>query len=326
MSNKTKLINGMTAIQEALREEMVRDDKVFILGESVEGGGFFVLYELFKEFGLDRVMDTPISENAILGCTIGAAMAGYRPVAEIMFQDFLPTCMDMLVNQMSKLRYTSGGQVKLPLVVRAPGGAGLSYASQHSQSLESFFIHVPGLKVAAPSTPKDMKGLLKSAIRDDNPVLFLENKLLYFESGEVPEDEYTIPFGKAKILREGSDVTVVAILSMVSKALNATETLANEEVSVEVIDPRTLNPFDWDTIINSVKKTNRLVTIEEGTLTGGIGAEIAAVISDKAFYHLDAPIKRIAASDCPLPYSPILEDAVIPNEQKIIEAIKETLK
>ncbi|MBI4830213.1 MAG: dehydrogenase E1 component subunit alpha/beta [Candidatus Lindowbacteria bacterium] len=312
-------------IQETLREEMKRDPSVVVLGEDVATGVFGVTAGLVQEFGENRVLDTPISENIIAGAAVGAAMTGLRPVAEIEFSDFLTCCMDPIINQAAKLRFMTAGQVKTPLVIRTNVGAGFSAAAQHSQSPEAMFMHVPGLIVAVPSTPRDARGLLRTAIRSDNPVLFFENKAMYFNSGEVPKEEYTIPFGKADIKRPGKDVTVVALLAMVPKALGVAERLQNDGVSIEVIDPRTLAPLDKETIINSVKKTGRLVIAEEGCLTGGFGAEVAAIVAKEAFDYLDAPIERVAALDTPVPFAPALEQAVIPDEDKLEAAIRNVM-
>ncbi|RJP66761.1 MAG: dehydrogenase [Candidatus Abyssobacteria bacterium SURF_17] len=309
-------------IQETLREEMRRDPTVVLLGEDVTIGVFGVTSGLASEFGEERVLDTPISENVIAGAAVGAAMTGLRPVAEIEFSDFLTCSMDPIINQAAKLRFMTGGQVKMPLVIRTNMGAGFSAAAQHSQSPEALLMHVPGLVIAVPSTPRDAKGLLKTAIRSDNPVLFFESKSLYFSSGPVPKEDYTIPFGKADVKRPGKDVTVVAVSAMVNKSLSVAEKLQSEGISVEVIDPRTLVPLDIDTIISSVKKTGRLVIVEEGCLTGGFGAEVAARVAKEAFDYLDAPIERVAALDTPVPFSPILEQTVIPNEERIENAVR----
>lgn len=312
-------------IQETLREEMARDPSVVVLGEDVATGIFGATAGLAQEFGENRVLDTPISENIIAGAAVGAAMTGLRPVAEIEFGDFLTCCMDPIINQAAKLRFMTAGQVKVPLVIRTNVGAGFSAAAQHSQSLEALFMHIPGLIVAVPSTPRDAKGLLRTAIRSDNPVLFFESKTMYFNSGEVPKEEYTIPFGKADIKRAGKDVTVVALLAMVPKALGVAERLQNDGISIEVIDPRTLAPLDKETIINSVKKTGRLVIAEEGCLTGGFGAEVAAIVAKEAFDYLDAPIERVAALDTPVPFAPPLEQSVIPDEDKLEAAIRNAM-
>lgn len=321
----TRLLNGVAAIQEALREEMRRDERVFLMGEDLRQAVFGVTTPLFDEFGPERVRNTPISESAIVGCALGAAMTGMRPVVEIMFEDFLLVCADAILNQVAKQRYMTGGQATIPLVIRVPGGCGLSAGGQHSQSLEATFIHYPGLKVACPSTPTDMKGLLKRAIRDPNPVLFFEHKALYYEGGEVPEGEYLIPFGVADVKRVGTDVTVVAILGSVPVALRAAEDLAAEGVSVEVVDPRTLVPLDEETILASVRKTHRLVVVEEGPLTGGIGAEIAARVAERAVEYLDAPIVRVAAPDVVIPFTPALESLVPPDEGRIAAAVRRVL-
>jgi len=313
------------AIQQTLRDEMARDASVVILGEDVTTGVFGVTMGLVAQFGEDRVLDTPISENVIAGASVGAAMTGLRPVAEIEFSDFLTCCMDPIINQAAKLRFMTGGQVKVPLVIRTNSGAGFSAAAQHSQSLEAIFMHVPGLIVAAPSTPRDAKGLLAAAIRSDNPVLFFENKALYFTSGEVPVGEFLIPFGKADIKRAGKDATLVALSAMVPKALAVADKLQQEDISVEVIDPRTIVPLDKEAIIESVKKTGRLVIVEEGCLTGGFGAEVAAFVGKEAFDYLDAPIERVAALDTPVPFAPLLEQTVIPSEERIEQAIRTVL-
>ncbi len=313
------------ALREALREEMQRDSTVFLLGEDIGrywGGAFKVTDGLAEEFGDERVRDTPISESAIIGTAVGAAITGMRPVAEIMFGDLTALAMDQIANQAAKICYMFGGQAKCPLVIRTPFGAGVNIASHHSQSLEAWFMHVPGLYVAVPSTPYDAKGLLKTAIRGDNPVFFCEHKLLYPIEGEVPEEEYTIPFGLADIKHEGTDVTIVATLYMVHKALNAVKELEKEGVSVEVVDPRTLTPLDKHAIIRSVKKTGKLIIVSEDCKTAGVSAEIAAIIAEEAIDYLDAPIKRVAEPDTPIPFSPSLEQYVIPDEKAIIKAVK----
>jgi pyruvate/2-oxoglutarate/acetoin dehydrogenase E1 component len=316
------------SLREALREEMQRDPRVFLLGEDIGrywGGAFKVTDGLAQEFGDERVRDTPISESAIVGTAVGAAITGMRPVAEIMFGDLTALAMDQICNQAAKIRYMFGGQVSCPLVVRTPFGAGVNIASHHSQSLESWFMHVPGLYVAAPSSPYDAKGLLKTAIRGSNPVFFCEHKLLYPIEGEVPEHEYLLPFGKADLKKEGADVTLVAISYMVHKALNAAALLQKEGIDVEVVDPRTLTPLDKATITGSVKKTGRLVIVSEDCRTGGVSAEIAALVAEEALDYLDAPIKRVASPDTPIPFSPPLEQFIIPNEQSIIKAVKEVV-
>jgi len=316
------------ALREALREEMLRDETVFLLGEDVGRywkGAFKVTKGLAEEFGDERVRDTPISESAIIGVAAGAAITGMKPIAEIMFGDLSALAMDQIANQAAKLTYMFGGQTKVPLVIRMPFGAGVNVAAHHSQSLEAWFLHVPGLKIAMPSTPYDAKGLLKTAIRDDNPVMFFEHKLLYSIKGPVPEEEYTVPLGVADVKRKGEDVTIVATLYMVNKSLAAAEELSNDGISVEVIDPRTLVPLDKQAIINSVKKTGRIVIVTEDCKTGGVSAEIAAVVAEEAIDYLDAPVKRVAEPDTPIPFSPPLERFVIPDEKKIIGAVKEVV-
>jgi pyruvate/2-oxoglutarate/acetoin dehydrogenase E1 component len=306
---------------------MERDPHVFVLGEDVgrHGGVFTVTKGLIDQFGSERVRNTPISECAIVGAALGAAVVGCRPVAEIMYVDFMTIAMEMIVNQAAKIRYMFGGKAKVPMVVRTQGGGGRGNAAQHSQSLEAWFAHVPGLKVVMPATPYDAKGLLKSAIRDDNPVIFLENKNLYFRKGPVPEGEYTIPLGVADIKRPGRDVTLIATSRMVGEALAAAEVLAESGIDVEVIDPRTVAPLDMGTIVGSVKKTNRAVIVHEACRTCGIGAEIGMRIMEEAFDYLDAPVKRVAAVDVPVPYNRILEDAALPNVEDIISGVREVL-
>ncbi|HYB68794.1 MAG TPA: alpha-ketoacid dehydrogenase subunit beta [Candidatus Acidoferrales bacterium] len=316
------------ALREALREEMRRDPTVFLLGEDIGrywGGAFKVTEGLAEEFGDERVRDTPISESAIIGTAVGAAITGMRPIAEIMFGDLTALAMDQIANQAAKIRYMFGGQASCPMVIRTPFGAGVNIASHHSQSLEAWFMHVPGLYVAVPSTPYDAKGLLKTAIRGNNPVFFCEHKLLYPLEGDVPEEECLIPFGIADVKRKGSDATVVATLFMVHKALAASESLEKEGISVEVVDPRTLTPLDKRTIVDSVKKTGRIVIVSEDCRTAGASAEIAAVVAEEAIDYLDAPIKRVTAQDTPIPFSPPLEQFVIPNEKAIVKAVKEVV-
>ncbi len=316
------------ALCEALREEMLRDKAVFLLGEDIGSywrGAFKVTKGLADEFGDERVRDTPISESAIIGVAVGAAITGMRPVAEIMFGDLSTLAMDQICNQAAKICYMFGGQTKVPLVIRTPFGAGVNIASHHSQSLEAWFMHTPGLLVAMPSTPVDAKGLLKTAIRGNNPVMFFEHKLLYPIEGEVPEEDYTIPFGVAEVKLEGEDATIFATLYMVHKALAAAQELRKQGISVEVIDPRTLVPLDKQAIIKSVKKTGRIVIVTEDCKTAGISAEIAAIVAEEALDYLDAPIRRVAEPDTPIPFSPPLEQFVIPNEKTIIKAVKEVL-
>jgi pyruvate/2-oxoglutarate/acetoin dehydrogenase E1 component len=313
------------ALREGLREEMRRDERVFLLGEDIAefGGTYKVTQGLLEEFGPARVRNTPISEAAIAGAALGAALAGMRPVAEIMYIDFSTIALDQIANQIAKVRYMFGGKAKASLVIRTQGGAGRSSAAQHAQSLEAWYTHVPGLKVVMPSTPHDVKGLIKSSIRDDDPVIFIEHKLLYNEKGFVPEGECLIPIGEADIKREGKDVTIVATSRMVLRSLKAAEMLAQEGIEADVIDPRTLVPLDEETILQSVKKTGKLLIVHEACKRSGYGAEIAATVSEKAFYDLDAPIKRVAAANSPVPFAPKLENFVIPDEQAIIKGVKE---
>jgi pyruvate dehydrogenase E1 component beta subunit len=312
------------AVREALAEEMRRDERVFIIGEDVAEAGtpFKVLSGLVEEFGPERVIDTPISEAGITGLGVGAAMTGMRPVVDIMFGDFITLNMDQMVNQAAKVHYMSGGKLNVPMVMRTTLGATRRSAAQHSQSLHALLSHIPGLKVVIPSTPYDAKGLLKTAIRDDNPVVFFEDKMMFRIKGPVPEEEYTIPFGVADIKRAGSDITIVATSSMVQVALGAAKLLDEIEISVEVIDPRTTNPLDRQTIIDSAKKTSRAIVVDEGYQGYGVTAEIAAVIADGAFYYLDAPVKRMGAMDVPIPFSPALEDLTVPTEQSVMEMAK----
>jgi len=324
---KMRRVRYVDALNEALREEMRRDERVFLMGEDIAlyGGAYQVTRGLYKEFGLERVRDTPISEAAIAGAAAGAAMMGLRPVAEIMYIDFSTIAMDQIVNIAAKNRYMFGGKSKVPVVYRTQGGAGRGIAAHHSQSLEAWYVHVPGIFVVMPSTPFDAKGLLKACIRDDNPVMFIEHKMLYRTEGEIPDQEYTVPLGVADVKREGEDVTIIAYSRMVHFALEAAEELAEEGISAEVVDPRTLKPLDIGTIVNSVKKTNRAVVVYEGYRTCGVGAEIAALIMEKAFDYLDAPVVRVAGEDVPIPMSPVLEDAAIPSKEKIIEAVKKII-
>lgn len=326
------------ALRQAIREEMARDPRVFCIGEDIGikggfGGAFTVTLGLSDEFGHERILDTPISEAGIAGVAIGAAMAGLRPIADVQYGDFLFCMMDQLANQAAKMTYMSGGTVKVPMVMRAPVGA-TSRGAQHAQSLEAFFTHIPGLKVVAPSTAYDAKGLLKSAVRDDNPVLIFEHKLLYGSKGprsergaispigEVPDQEYLVPIGKGIIRREGRDVTIVGKLLTVYRALGAAEQLAQEGIEAEVIDPRTLVPLDKELILESVRKTGRLVIVEEDNLTGGWAADIAAIVAEEAFFWLDAPIKRVSAPDTPAPFAPLMEQFYVPSQERVIESVK----
>jgi len=315
------------ALNEALHEEMARDPSVCVLGEDVGryGSPFQVTRGLFDKYGEKRVRDTPISEEGFIGIAVGAAMSGLRPVAEILYIDFSTLAMDQIVNQAAKARYMFGGKARVPLVVRMQGGGGRGNAAHHSQSLEMWYVHIPGLIVIQPSTPYDAKGLLKSAIRNDNPVIFIEHKLLYNTSGPVPDEEYLIPIGVADVKRTGDDVTIVATSRMVLFALNAAEELARQGIEAEVIDPRTLKPLDIDTIVRSVEKTGRLVVVNEGHLTGGFTAEVAARVQREAFDWLDAPIMQVASEDVPLPYNGRLELEAIPNEQDIVNAVQEVV-
>ena len=315
------------AVRDALSSAMRTDEDVFIMGEDIAemGGSMGVTQGMLEEFGPQRVRNTPISEIAIVGTGIGAAMQGMRPVVEIMYQDFLTLSMEQLVNQAAKHRTMSGGQVKVPLTIRTQGGAGWSPGAQHAQQLESWFVHVPGLKVVYPSTPEDVRGLLWSSIYDDNTVIFFEHRLLYPLKGEVPDQIEPIELGKARVLREGSDVTVVAIGRMVPEALKAAEDAEKEGISVEVVDPRTLLPLDEETIIASVKKTTRCVTAHEAVTRGGFGAELTAVIQKGAFDYLDAPIERVGAKFAPLAFAPAMEQWVVPHAADVLEAVKRTV-
>jgi len=312
------------AIKEALAEEMRRDPKVCILGEDVAEAGtpFKVLSGLVEEFGTGRVIDTPISEAGFTGLAVGAAMTGVRPVVDIMFGDFITLTMDQMVNQAAKVHYMSGGTWKVPMVMRTTMGAARRSAAQHSQSLHAWFSHVPGLKVVLPSTPYDAKGLLKTAIRDENPVVFFEDKMMYKLKGPVPAEEYTIPLGVADVKRAGRDITIVATSSMVQVALGAAKLLEEAGISAEVVDPRTTWPLDEKTIVDSVKKTSRAIVMDEGYGRYGVAAEIAAVIAEGAFYQLDGPVKRIGAMHVPIPFSPPLEDATLPTDRTVFEAAR----
>ena len=323
--NSGREITFAQAINEALAEEMRRDARVFIIGEDVAEAGtpFKVLSGLVQEFGTDRVIDSPISEAGITGVSVGAAMTGVRPVVDIMFGDFVTLTMDQMVNQAAKIHYMSGGKLKVPMVMRTTLGATRRSAAQHSQSLHAWFSHIPGLKVVIPSTPYDAKGLLKSAIRDDNPVVFFEDKMMYQLKGPVPEQEYTIPLGVADTKREGKDISLVATSSMVHVCLRAAEILEHTGISAEVIDVRTTVPLDTQTIIGSARKTSRAIVIDEGYQGYGVTAEIASVIADGAFYYLDAPVKRMGAMDVPVPFSPPLEDQTVPTPDSVAEMAKQ---
>ena len=312
------------AVKEALIEEMHRDSHVFIIGEDVAEAGtvFKVLTGLLDEFGPDRVIDSPISEAGITGIGVGAAVTGMRPVVDIMFGDFTTLAMDQMVNQAAKTHYMSGGKLRVPMVIRTTMGAGRRSAAQHSQSLHACYSHIPGLKVAIPSTPYDAKGLMKTAIREDNPVVIVEDKMMYSLKGIVPNEEYTIPLGVADVKRVGEDITLVATSQMVHLALEASQKLAELDISAEVVDPRTTFPLDKQTLIDSVKKTSRAIVIDQGYQRYGVTGEIASVIADGAFYYLDAPVKRIGAMDVPIPFSPVLEDLTIPSVPDIVEMAK----
>jgi len=328
MGEETKTMRGLEAIRLAIEEEMERDESVFLIGEDIGrfGGCFFVTEGLLEKFGPERIRETPISENAILGCAVGAAMVGMRPIAEIMFADFLTVCMEMIVNQAAKARYMYGGQISVPVTIRVPFGTGIMGAAQHSQSFESWFMHVPGLKVVLPSDARDFKGLMKTAIRDDDPVIFFENKRAYYFTSEVPLDkDFTIPFGQARKFTEGDDVTIVATGAMVSESIKAARTLETENIHCEVIDPRTLVPLDKETILNSVEKTGRLLIVDEGCKTCSVSAEIAAIVAEEGFQFLKKKIIRLNTPNIPIPYSPNLEKAIIPNAKSIQENVKKLI-
>jgi pyruvate/2-oxoglutarate/acetoin dehydrogenase E1 component len=322
---ETRELTFAEAVREALREEMQRDERVFVMGEDVAEAGtpFKVLSGLVEEFGTRRVIDTPISEAAITGLGVGAAMTGMRPVVDIMFGDFLALTMDQLANQAAKIHYMSGGEWRVPLVVRTTLGATRRSAAQHSQSLHAWVSHVPGLKVAVPSTPYDAKGLLKAAIRDDNPVVVFEDKLSYRLTGPVPTDDYLVPLGVADLKRPGDDVTVVATSSMVQVALEAAEALSARGVQAEVIDPRTVVPLDLETLVESAARTGRVLVVDEGYRNCGVAAELAASIAEHAFFHLDMPVRRLAARDVPVPFSPVLEDLTVPTAELVTAAALE---
>ncbi len=320
----TRELTYAEAVREAIAEEMRRDPTVFIMGEDVAEAGtpFKVLSGLVAEFGTDRVLDTPISEAGFAGLGVGAAMTGLRPVVDIMFGDFSTLVMDQMVNQAAKVRYMSGGHWKVPMVMRTTLGATRRSAAQHSQSLHAWFSHIPGLKVVLPSTPYDAKGLMKTAIRDDNPVIFFEDKMMYKLKGPVPAEDYTIPFGLADVKREGTDISLVATSSMVLVALAAAELLQEIGVSAEVVDPRTTWPLDETTLIESAKKTSRVIVLDEGYGRYGVVAELAATISEGAFFHLDQPVRRMGAMHVPIPFSPPLEDVTVPTDQTVFEAAR----
>lgn len=316
------------AIKDVIAQEMRKDNTVFVMGEDVaeQGGIFGCTRGLIDEFGPERIRNTPISEAGFISAGLGAACAGMRPIVELMYMDFTFVAMDSIINQVAKTRYIFGGKAKIPLVIRGQQGVGRGNAATHSQSVEAIFAHFPGLKVIMPSTPADAAGLLRTAIRDDNPVMFFEHKALYATKGEVPDDEnFSIEFGKANVVREGTDATVIATHTYVQKAVNVAERLAKEGISVEVIDPRTIIPFDYDTVIESVKKTGRAVVVHEAHRTCGVGAEIAAEVTERAFKYLDSAIIRLGAKACPLPFNLGLENAVVPVEQDIYDAVKKAM-
>ncbi len=324
-------ITYLEAVREAMTQEMERDSRVFLIGEDIGeyGGAFQVTYGMLEKFGHDRILDTPITELGLTGAAVGAALIGMRPIAEIMFMDFTTLASEQLVNQAAKLRFMFGGQSTVPMVLRTPAGSGTGAAEHHSQSFENWFVHVPGLKVVMPTTPYDVKGLLVSSIRDDNPVVFIEHKLLYKTKGEVPEELYEIPLGKADIKREGKDMTVIATGIMVQKSLAAAEELIKEGIDIEIVDPRTLRPLDTDTIVKSVKKTGKVLIVHEAVKTGGFGGELAGVIAEsEAFGYLEAPIIRLAGKEVPIPYNRNLEQAAVPQIEDIVEKARElaTLK
>ena len=324
-------ITYLEAIREAMTQEMERDSRVFLIGEDIGeyGGAFQVTYGMLEKFGPERILDTPITELALTGAATGAALIGMRPIAEIMFMDFTTLASEQLVNQAAKLRFMFGGQSTVPLVLRTPAGSGTGAAEHHSQSFENWFVHVPGLKVVMPTTPYDVKGLLISAIRDDNPIVFIEHKLLYKTKGDVPEELYEIPLGKADIKRAGTDLSIIATGIMVQKSLQAAEELAKEGLDIEVVDPRTLRPLDTETIINSVKKTGKVLIVHEAVKTGGFGGELAGIIAEsEAFGYLEAPILRLAGQEVPIPYNRNLELKAVPQVEDIIEKARElaTLK
>ena len=315
------------AIREAIMEEMNRDPKVFLIGEDIGkyGGAFRAYKGLLDMYGPERVINTPISEATIIGAGIGAAVTGYRPVSELMFIDFTTLAMDQIVNQAAKIRYMTGDNLRCPLVIRTQGGAGRGVAAQHSQSLEAWFYHVPGLKVVMPSTPYDVKGLLKTSMRDDNVVVFIEHKMIYLNKGPVPEEEYTIPFGVADVKREGSDITIFAYSNMVFKSLEAAKELESEGISCEIVDPRTLVPLDEETLLKSVKKTGNLVIVTEACERGSVASDISAKVTAKAFDWLDAPVKIVAGLNTPIPYNSTLEQASIPHKADIVKAVRQVL-
>ncbi len=319
-------ISCSSALAEAMAEEMERDETVFVIGEDLTAhGGIFGQFIGLSETYPGRIIDAPISETCIVGSGVGAALTGMRPIVDMHFADFVTTGMDEIANQMAKIRYMFGGQAKIPMVLWAPDGAGLSAAAQHSQSLESWFVHTPGLKIVVPSEPSDVKGLIKSAIRDDDPVIFFQHKRLFAQTGPVPEEEYLIPIGSAAVKREGSDITILTYSRMTYLCLEAADQVSEAGIHAEVIDLRTLKPLDFDLISESVKKTNNVLIAHEACLTGGLGGEIAARIGEELFDYLDAPVTRIGAKDVPIPFSPVMEEFVLPQVSDIVEGIRKVL-
>jgi acetoin:2,6-dichlorophenolindophenol oxidoreductase subunit beta len=321
-----RIISCTDALAEALAEEMKRDETIFIIGEDLTAhDGIFGQFKGLHQGFPGRIIDAPISETAIVGAGLGAALTGMRPLLDLHFADFFTTAMDEIANQTAKIRYMFGGQVKIPMVIWAPDGGGLSAAAQHSQSLESWFVHTPGLKIVVPSEPADVKGLIKTAVREDDPVIFFQHKKLFAQTGPVPEEEYLIPLGKADIKREGRDITLITYSRMSYLSLEASEQLAGEGIEVEIIDLRTLKPLDFDLIVGSVKKTNNVLIVHEACLTGGFGGEIAAKIGEELFDYLDAPVTRIGAKDVPIPFSPVMENFVLPQVNDIVNGVKKVL-
>lgn len=318
----------LEAIREAISEEMVRDSKVFMIGEDIGqfGGALGQTKGLYEKFGDERILDTPISEAAIVGAAVGAAMLGMRPIADIMFTDFSTLAMDQIINQAAKARFMSGGKVSVPVVIKMQSGAGRGKAAQHSQSFEAIYSHIPGLKVVMPSTPYDAKGLFKAAIRDNDPIVYMEHGSLYGIKGQIPEEDYTIPLGIGEIKREGKDISIITYSYMVHMALAAAEILQGEGIDAEIVDLRTLRPMDTGIIVDSIKKTHRVVVLHEACITGGIGGEIVAKIAENVFDYIDAPIKRLGIPDVPIPYAKSLEDTILPTKEKLIACIKEVLE
>lgn len=321
------IIKYRDALREAMREEMIRDPSVFCMGEGIaeRGGSYKVTLDLYKEFGLERVIDTPISEASFVGMAAGAAILGMKPIVEVLFIDFACLAMDQIVNQAAKYRFMSGDQGRVPMVLRTQGGVGNGLAGQHSQSLEAFYYHTPGLKVVMPSTPYDAKGLLKTSIQDEDPTIFIEHKLLYMTEGEVPEKEYAIPLGQADVKREGEDISLVTYSFMTLKCLEAADILADEGISVEVIDLRTLVPLDKNNILKSVEKTGHLIVVHESCERGGVGGDIAAIVADEAFDYLDAPIKRVAGKNTTIPFNLDLEQACTPSVDDVVKCVQNLL-